>query len=346
MFFRRKPVPQRTRLEPLPGAIWQRAAFEGQPAPQAATARTTRGTMLLLTPLRGLGRAAGAGAMAFATSALAAGARQMRAASRPATSTLKVMSYNVRYGSDQPPHAWPERRAMVSACLRSVRADVIATQEAKYSQLRDLEADLPEYRWIGLGRDGGSHGEFMAVFYRPRLLLPLEFDHFWLSDTPEVIGSATWGNTSRRMVTWVRFRDRRTGHEFYFVNTHFDIKVPQAREWSSRLVLERVGGFEAGVPVILAGDFNSIAGASLAYEILVAPEAFVDTWSTAVRRSGEGLGTYNDFGELPRDGKRIDWILCRGPVRVERAEIVTFAPDGQFPSDHLPVVAELVFQKP
>ena len=60
----------------------------------------------------------------------------------------------------------------------------MGTQEGLYHQIRQIDEDLSEMTWIGLGRQGGSHGEFMAVFYRPDRLEPLEFDHFWLSDTP------------------------------------------------------------------------------------------------------------------------------------------------------------------
>ena len=38
---------------------------------------------------------------------------------------------------------------------------------------------------------------------------PIEYDHFWLSDTPYMIASNTWGADSLRMVTWVRFRRSR-----------------------------------------------------------------------------------------------------------------------------------------
>ncbi len=70
----------------------------------------------------------------------------------------------------------------------------------------------------------------MAIYYRRARLEPLEFDHFWLSDTPDRIGSTSWGNTNRRMVTWVRFKDRESAQEFYFLNTHFDHQVQAARE--------------------------------------------------------------------------------------------------------------------
>src|SRR5687768_5268874 len=131
---------------------------------------------------------------------------------------LCVMTFNLRYASDKQPHAWPTRRPIMAECIRNSSPDLIGTQEGLFQQLKDIAADLPAYSWIGLGRDGGSRGEFMAVFYKKDRFEPLEFDHFWLSDTPTVMGSTTWGNTNRRMVTWVRFKDLQTNKQFYFFN--------------------------------------------------------------------------------------------------------------------------------
>ncbi|HSH17018.1 MAG TPA: endonuclease, partial [Verrucomicrobiae bacterium] len=73
----------------------------------------------------------------------------------PATAEpIVVMAYNLRYASDQGPNAWPDRRPLMSDCLRELMPDLIGTQEGVYSQLKNLAADLPEYAWIGLGRDG------------------------------------------------------------------------------------------------------------------------------------------------------------------------------------------------
>ncbi|MCX6928814.1 MAG: endonuclease/exonuclease/phosphatase family protein, partial [Verrucomicrobia bacterium] len=201
--------------------------------------------------------------------------------------------------------------------------------------------DLPAFEWIGLGRDGGSRGEFMAVFYRKERLQALAFDHFWLSDTPEVIGSKTWGPKLARMVTWVKFRDRETQREFVFVNTHFDHEVQAAREKSAQLVRKRVATFDAKLPVLLVGDFNAAAGRNPSYAILTEDKFFTDTWTSARERVNEGIGTFNGFRALQKGGPRIDWILSRGEVVTERIEIATFSRDGQFPSDHCPVIAKL-----
>lgn len=263
---------------------------------------------------------------------------------KTATNRLCVMTYNLRYASSNGPNAWPQRRPLMRECIRNVSPDLIGTQEGLYQQLRELSSDLPEYDWIGLGREGGSRGEFMAVFYRKSRFEPQAFDHFWLSDTPDVIGSASWGNTSRRMVTWIRFLDRQTKQEFYLFNTHLDNAVQTAREKGAELIRKRVAELNTSLPLLLVGDFNSAAGNNKAYEILVGDKFFADTWNLAKERRGEGLGTFNSFRAVPRNNERIDWILFRGDkISVDAEEIITFSRDGKFPSDHLPVAAWLRF---
>lgn len=256
-----------------------------------------------------------------------------------AEGTISVVSYNVRFASNYPPHAWPDRRPLMQECLRSLAPDIIGTQEGGFGQLNDMADDLPEYRWIGLGRDGGSRGEFMAIFYHAGKIEALEFNHFWLSDTPEVIGSATWGNTDKRMVTWAKFRERATKREFYVFNTYLDNRVQEAREKSARLIRDRVQALKTNLPVFVTGDFNAVAGQNPVYHIFTEGEhAFIDGWTAAPKRTGEGLGTVNGFKEPVKNGLRIDWVLFQGPAKPLASEIVTWAKNGQYPSDHMPVL--------
>ena len=256
---------------------------------------------------------------------------------------LKVMTYNLRYASALPPNAWPERRPFMQALIEREAPDVIGTQEGLYLQLRELAAGLPRYEWIGLGRGGGSRDEFAAVFYRRDRLEPIAFDHFWLSDTPEVIGSITWGHTYRRMVTWVRFRERATGREFYFWNTHFDHQVEEARQKSATLIRDRLAKPEPGVPLLLVGDFNCAAGGSRAYTILTEEAGLVDTWKVAAKRQNQDLNSFNDFKPAAHLSERIDWILARNPAEVSQAAIVSYDEAEPYPSDHFPVTATVRF---
>lgn len=255
--------------------------------------------------------------------------------------TLKVMTYNLRYASNSKPNAWPDRRPIMVDCLKQSDPDLIGTQEGVYHQLKELASDLTEYRWIGTGREGGSRGEFMAIFYKEDRFEPLEYDHFWLSDTPEVIGSSSWGNTVKRMVTWVRFKDKTSNTEFYLVNTHFDHQVQVAREKAAELLLSRVKKLNQDLPIIVTGDFNAKGGANKAYDILTADGYLTDTWNTAKEKRGELVATFNNFKRAIPGDNRIDWILTRNIEAPAWIEINTCEKDGQYPSDHFPVMIEV-----
>jgi endonuclease/exonuclease/phosphatase family metal-dependent hydrolase len=264
---------------------------------------------------------------------------------RASASELVIATYNLRFASSESPNAWPDRRPVVKALLDRYQPDLIGTQEGLYQQLKDIAADQPAYDWIGLGRDGGSRGEFMAIFYRRDRFEPLEYDHFWLSDTPGMIASSTWGNGVRRMVSWARFRDRVTGHTFHFWNTHFDHEVQAAREKSAELIRQRIGKLPADTPLFLVGDFNSIAAADRTYDILTQEAGLADTWPAARERRNEDANSFTGFGPVRHEGERIDWILARGAMDVRATEVVTFRHVDQWPSDHLPVVAWITLRQ-
>lgn len=264
-----------------------------------------------------------------------------------ANDALRVMTFNLRYAHTEPPDLWPDRRPVVRDVFERWQPDIVGTQEGEYHQLADMRHDLRDYLWIGLGREGGSHGEFMAVFYRRERFVPLEFEHFWLSAMPDRIASRSWGNEVPRMVTWVRFGDRQSGREFYLLNTHLDHEVPESRERSAELIVERVSQFDESVPLIATGDYNAPAGRNPVYDILVEKGPLVDTWR-ALGQPEPPLGTYHAFEGLATDGARgrIDWILTRGRVDALATQVITCSRDGQYPSDHFPVVADLALPSP
>ncbi|MET8079510.1 endonuclease/exonuclease/phosphatase family protein [Streptomyces sp. NPDC005303] len=262
-------------------------------------------------------------------------------AAKPSNRRLDVMTFNLRFASTSEPNSWAARRPVMRQLLRQEAPTLMGTQEGLYQQLLDIHADLgPHYDWIGTGREGGSHDESTAVFYDTRRLAPVEHDTLWLSDTPRLIGSNTWGAALPRIVTWVRFHDRAVGgREFYVLNTHFDHVGQYARVRSAQFLAQTIAGFDRALPVLVTGDFNAEAHDNQAYDTLLAT-GLVDTWDAAAERS-RLYATFHGYQPLVPDGDRIDWILATPGTTVHRAVINTFAMDGQFPSDHLPVQATL-----
>lgn len=288
-------------------------------------------------------RWAGIGALGLG---LLTGLRADATASTTTPLALRVMTFNLRYASNQTPNAWPDRRPVMRDVVQGVAPDVMGTQEGLYPQLRDLDADLPAYDWIGEGRAGGSEDEFCAIFYRRDRFEPVAYHHFWLSDTPETVGSMTWGNHYRRMATWLRLRERSSGREFIVLNTHFDHEVETARQKSAALIRDRLAAFPPDLPLLVIGDFNCAAQDSAAFTTLVTDTDLVDAWTAARTRAPvEPLNTFHGYEPPRHEGERIDWILARAPAAVISARIVTdHAANGQYPSDHFPVVAEVMFR--
>ncbi|MFE5317856.1 endonuclease/exonuclease/phosphatase family protein [Paenibacillus sp. NPDC056579] len=258
---------------------------------------------------------------------------------------LRLMTFNLRTANAADDQPWEKRRPAMKQLIEQEQPDLIGTQEGIQRQIKDLESDLPGYDWIGVGREGGSLGEYMAIFYNKTRLKPLEQDHFWLSDTPNHISSTGWGNRIPRMVSWVRFQDLHNRKTFYMVNTHLDHESEPARQRSAQLIIDRLKEFDPNVPVLLTGDFNTYPGGAT-YSAFIdggLHDAFLD----AHQRVNDTLGTFHNYKDPIGGGssKRIDWILYRGKVNVIRGEIVTSTLDGQYPSDHYPVTVDFVLQK-
>ncbi|GAB5561897.1 MAG: endonuclease/exonuclease/phosphatase family protein [Synoicihabitans sp.] len=259
---------------------------------------------------------------------------------------LEVMTFNLRYASEIPPNTWTDRRPVVASVLGETTPDVFGTQEGVWRQIKNIAEDCPDYAWVGLGREGGSRGEFCAIFYRPEKYELIAFDHFWLSDTPDVIGSITWDHQHKRMATWGRFRERASNREFAVLNTHFDHRSELARANSAVLIRDRISQFPPELPLLVLGDFNCLAGDGEPYSTLTTGTGLIDTWTAAEEVNFETApNTFHGYKSPDTQGRRIDWVLARNPSKVSRAQIVTTQIKGQFPSDHFPVTATVEFEE-
>lgn len=262
---------------------------------------------------------------------------------------ISAMTFNIRYGTaSDAEHAWPLRRHLTLRAISDFAPDVLGVQEALRFQLDEIARELPGFGEIGVGReDGIEEGEYSAIFYDRQRLELLEHGTFWLSDTPAVPGSVSWGNRITRIATWARFRDRAADDEtFYVFNTHWDHESQPSRERSAALIIERIRArAHPDDPVLLMGDFNA-GEDNAAYRALLAPRAAVqgnvplyDTFR-AVHPDARETGTYHAF-RGDRSGPKIDAILASPEWETLAAEIVLMNESGLYPSDHFPVTAVL-----
>jgi endonuclease/exonuclease/phosphatase family metal-dependent hydrolase len=254
---------------------------------------------------------------------------------------LGVMTYNIRCGSCEKPddvNHWSKRKFLVAQVVREHRPDLIGLQEAELFQVRDLAAMIPDYDWIGVGRDDGAEkGEANAILFRKSRFELLTQKTLWLSPTPEQVGKG-WDAAYNRTVTIARLRDRADGREFYLFDTHFDHMGKQARIESSKLLVALTQSQAGGLPVIVTGDFNYTSKDG-AYRIVADPLRDAERISRSKPRGGSL--TFNDFGRSLVPGNKIDYVFVNDGFDVLSHRIFDDRQRGLYPSDHFPVEARL-----
>lgn len=255
---------------------------------------------------------------------------------------LRVMTFNVRLPTDADGEdRWEKRRDLLVQTVRETAPDVIGTQELFAEQGAYIVQRLPQYAWFGRGRSGDASGtadEHMGVFYRKDALRVIESGDFWLSDTPEIAGSITWGNLHPRMVSWALFERRTDRRRFYFFNTHLPYRDQDEpiRERGVALLRDRIAVLPPDVPVVVTGDFNTTPDTAVHAFI---SRDLADAWTHAAERNGPAETFHGFKGNADR---RIDWILVRG-LQARTIETVTRQENGRYPSDHFPVLTELAW---
>lgn len=248
------------------------------------------------------------------------------------------MTFNIRYGTaNDGDNRWEARRGQLFDLIRAQAPDVIGLQEALHFQIDEILAAVPGYRMVGVGRtDGGQGGEYAAILYRESRLSVRRTNTFWLSDTPDVVKSNTWGAALERICTWALFDDR-LGTPFYLYNLHLDHVSQPAREKSVGLLLDRIGAREPSLPVVVTGDFNTGESNPVSKAML---GRFRDTFRV-LHPDEMDVGTGNQFKLGMTTGDKIDYIFVEPATEVLSAEILRNAVEGRYPSDHFPVVAKI-----
>lgn len=234
---------------------------------------------------------------------------------------LRVMTFNLRrdVAHDRPNH-WAARCDRVAEVVLEHRPDVLGTQEGLPHQLDELDARLPEYARVGGCRKGDGSDESCAIYYSRTRLRPLAWGDLWLSDTPGVAGSATWGNRHPRMVTWLRVEDRVSGRRVTLANTHLDHESAAARENAARFLATRLPG------AILMGDLNAQPGEPTHTILLGAG------WDDAGAREP----TFHGFAGAAR--VRFDYVLAPRTHRIRASRVLA---DAAHASDHHPVLVDI-----
>jgi endonuclease/exonuclease/phosphatase family metal-dependent hydrolase len=302
---------------------------------------------------------------------------------------FKVLSFNIRYsrGNDGE-NSWRFRKDRVVDLIRREAPDFLGLQEAMidpdpdYDQVGYIAERLPEYDMVVRSRNvDPTRDEACPIFYL-RDRWELDGDRhgtYWLSDTPDVPGSKSWGNTIPRIATWAVFIEKETDRRVLIVNTHFDHQSEESRQRSAELVSRRsVGDGRRDLSenqitsdnAVIMGDFNcgesspavekfhydthqnsseeQLADDSYLTELTVNNRSsynsgYLDTFRIAHPETpATSSGTFGGWtGRTSSD--KIDYIFTNISFEVRDAAILHDNQEGRYPSDHYPVSAILRF---
>ena len=274
----------------------------------------------------------------------------------PATHT--VLSCNIRVAlpeDEAEGNGWNARRELCVEVIRAQKPDIVCLQEVLREQMADLERALPAFASFGFEgpeMDARKVG-YQGIAKNPLLYARERYDFisaggFWLSETPHLPGSLSWGSARARHVNWVWLRERASGRQFRVLNTHLDHQSQPAREEQIKLILAEAALYAPEFPQVLTGDFNSGAGNPVLK--LARDAGWTNSHDAAPGPRDDGNTTHGFLGskyipktEAARKRGPIDFILTRGPVSTRAWKILRDSRDGRYPSDHYFIAAKLAF---
>jgi len=252
---------------------------------------------------------------------------------------IRVATYNLRMDNpNDGVNAWPKRKENVKALILYHDFDIIGTQEGFLHQLKAL-CEMPGYTYTGAGRDDGKQGgEYSAIFYKTGRFKLLDSGDFWLSETPDQPVKGWDATCCNRICSWAKFRDTNTKKVFFVFNVHFDHQGVVARRESGKLMVQKIREIAGNAPVIFTGDLNSTPETE---QVQTIQTILNDSYNVTAMPPYGPVGTFNGFRFDAPLLNRIDYIFVSPHFFVSKYAVLTDAKEQRYPSDHMPVVADM-----
>lgn len=248
---------------------------------------------------------------------------------------MRIMSFNVLCGG-RDGREWSNRVNKVVSVIREAAPDSFGLQEAHYDWMKALTAALPEYDYVGVGReDGKTEGEFSPVFYKKDIYTVEDSGNFWLSETPDT-PSKGWDAVCYRVCSWACLVNKATGEKYVHINTHLDHRGVTARVEGVKMIKAHAASF-GGLPVVCTGDFNVPQGT----------DCYVEMISGNMKDSRflapDTTDCYTFHGFQPEEIQEIiDFVFVdEATVKPVSFKVINKLVDGDFYSDHNAVYADV-----
>ncbi len=261
---------------------------------------------------------------------------------------LRIMTYNMLYNVANAErklpekHRWPQRMYRLAEYLQFSCPDLIGSQELQERQIQDLMALIGNvYACYGeKTREKEGRTDTNAIFYNPYRLQLVE-------GITVPFGNQTGGNA----FTYCTFYDRYAHRTMSVVN----FKLTYGLTWEPikkrKLEAVQLAQFVNRLPqdhlIIVLGDFNIIPFLDGEAIPQILAKAFLqDSRNLTSLVFGPACSSTNSIFLTPFTGPEItglipDRIFVKNNGRVLSCGIDPGRVDGEFPSDHLPVIIDM-----
>lgn len=256
-----------------------------------------------------------------------------------------IASINIRISNKKDIfNHWNNRKEQLTEYIRSEALDIVSLQEVSTGQLIYLISILEEYGVAGNNPKVVTGEEYLPILYRKKDFVCLDEGTFWLSETPDSIGSRGWDGKHPRRVTWAKLMCKKSNRTFCVVNTHLDHVGFVARQKGMELIKHRLKSTSNSIPVVLCGDMNFSSTSSAYYCALNDEFMMYDAYQVAKVRKGVTY-SFHGFGNRPIEKRRmIDFVFITNQLEVKEIEIPKEEKmNGSFLTDHCPIIVKISF---
>ncbi|MDC9723843.1 MAG: endonuclease/exonuclease/phosphatase family protein [Urechidicola sp.] len=255
--------------------------------------------------------------------------------------SLSLMTYNIRYDNrSDGENAWSNRKDELIGLIKFYNPSIFGTQEGLPHQVAYINNAMPNFDFVGEGRDGSGKGEYSAIFYKKNRFEVIEADTFWLSLTPDK-PSKNWDALLPRICTYALFKEKETGIFFWVFNTHFDHIGQQSRLESVDVILKKINFLNTkNYPVFFMGDLNSEPSNEVISKL---NSQLIDTFDVTVSTPFGPAGTFNGFEFHKPVTKKIDYVFISNSsqIGVNSHATLSNSKNLKYPSDHFPIYIEV-----
>ena len=225
-----------------------------------------------------------------------------------------AMSFNIRtaHANDPGEKNWDKRKPLLLQLIEQQRPDLLGLQEATLEQHQAISEQLGA-RW--------ESSEFKQILFRS--------DKFQLIDSGIIqLIEDKW---EPRSSEWLHLKDKLTGTEFIFANTHWGVDEA-SQQGSADIMVEALAGPTKNwqLPILLIGDFN-MAPKSAPFKTLQGKSPLVSIF--------DGL-TFTGFKD--RAEVQLDYVWVNKLARSNCKQVIS-SKATPYISDHYPVVCEVFF---